>query len=105
MLVAPDADLLEEAAEEELLIRDPAEPDVWAFRSDVLRDVAYESLAKRERLRLHLVVADALSDRRTPTGTPEPSPSTWSRQLGRRPISPGRAIDRRSSRGRPRARG
>ena len=62
MLVAPDADLLEEAAEEELLIRDPAEPDVWAFRSDVLRDVAYESLAKRERLRLHLVVADALSD-------------------------------------------
>lgn len=62
MLVAPDADLLEEAAEEELLIRDPGEPDVWAFRSDVLRDVAYESLAKRERLRLHLVVADALSE-------------------------------------------
>ena len=62
MLVDPDAALLEEAAEEELLVRDPAEPGVWAFRSDVLRDVAYESLAKRERLRLHLVVAEALSD-------------------------------------------
>jgi class 3 adenylate cyclase/tetratricopeptide (TPR) repeat protein len=62
MLVHPDAALLEEAAEEELLVRDPAEPGVWAFRSDVLRDVAYESLAKRERLRLHLVVAEALSD-------------------------------------------
>src|SRR6266566_2034460 len=62
MVVDPDTTLLEEAAEEELLVRDPAEPGVWAFGSDVLRDVAYESLAKRERLRLHLVVADALSD-------------------------------------------
>ncbi len=61
MLVHPEAALLEEAAEEELLVRDPAQPGVWTFRSDVLRDVAYESLAKRERLRLHVVVADALS--------------------------------------------
>jgi len=62
MVVDPDSTLLEEAASEELLVRDPAEQGVWAFGSDVLRDVAYESLAKRERLRLHLIVADALSD-------------------------------------------
>ena len=34
---------------------------MWRFRSDVLRDVAYESLAKRERQRLHLKVAQELA--------------------------------------------
>ena len=34
---------------------------MWRFRSDVLRDVAYDSLAKRERERLHVRVADKLS--------------------------------------------
>jgi tetratricopeptide (TPR) repeat protein len=62
MVVAPDPASLAEAEDEELLIRDAAEPGVWGFHSDVLRDVAYESLAKRERQRLHLVVADALSE-------------------------------------------
>jgi class 3 adenylate cyclase/tetratricopeptide (TPR) repeat protein len=56
-----DRDALAEAEEDDLLIRDPTTPSVWGFRSDVLRDVAYESLAKRERQRLHLLVADALS--------------------------------------------
>jgi class 3 adenylate cyclase/tetratricopeptide (TPR) repeat protein len=61
IVATPDADTLAEAEDEELLLRDPSSPGVWAFRSDVLRDVAYESLAKRERQRLHLLVADALS--------------------------------------------
>jgi len=61
IVATPDADALSEAEDEELLTRDPSAPGVWAFRSDVLRDVAYESLAKRERQRLHLLVADALS--------------------------------------------
>jgi class 3 adenylate cyclase/tetratricopeptide (TPR) repeat protein len=61
-IVSPiDPDALVEAEDEELLIRDPSAPGVWGFHSDVLRDVAYESLAKRERQRLHLLVADALS--------------------------------------------
>ena len=45
---------------EELLVRDRDRPGVWRFRHEMLRDVAYESLAKRERLRLHLVLADEL---------------------------------------------
>ena len=61
IVVTPDHDALAEAEDEELLARDPSAPGVWAFRSDLLRDVAYESLAKRERQRLHLLVADALS--------------------------------------------
>ena len=36
--------------------------DAWRFRSEVLRDVAYESLAKRERQRLHLRLANRLSE-------------------------------------------
>ena len=34
---------------------------MWRFRSDVLRDVAYDSLAKRERQRLAPRVADGSS--------------------------------------------
>jgi class 3 adenylate cyclase/tetratricopeptide (TPR) repeat protein len=49
--------LLEEA---ELLVPDPDRPNVWRFRHEMLRDVAYESLPKRERERLHLAVADGL---------------------------------------------
>ena len=36
-------------------------PGVWRFGSDILRDVAYDSLAKRERQRLHLRVANKLA--------------------------------------------
>ena len=35
---------------------------MWRFGSDVLRDVAYDALAKRERQRLHLRVANKLSE-------------------------------------------
>lgn len=46
--------------EEELLVHDEERPAVWRFRHGLVRDVAYESLPKRERLRLHLLVADGL---------------------------------------------
>jgi tetratricopeptide (TPR) repeat protein len=56
----PDRTILESLEDAELLVRDPERPDVWRFRHAMLRDVAYESLPKRERLRLHLLVADGL---------------------------------------------
>jgi class 3 adenylate cyclase/tetratricopeptide (TPR) repeat protein len=62
LVVDPRKELLEEAEEDELLIPDGERPDVWRFGSDVLRDVAYDSLAKRERQRLHLRVANKLSE-------------------------------------------
>jgi tetratricopeptide (TPR) repeat protein len=62
MVTEPLKELLAEAEEHEILVRDPDRAGVWRFRSDVLRDVAYESLAKRERQRLHLRVANRLSD-------------------------------------------
>ena len=62
IIVDPSTALLEEAAEEELLIPDEDRPGLWRIRSDVLRDVAYESLAKRERQRLHLRVANKLAE-------------------------------------------
>lgn len=61
LIVEPRKELLEEAEENELLIRDEDRPDTWRFGSDVLRDVAYDSLAKRQRQRLHLRVANKLS--------------------------------------------
>src|SRR5207249_2646214 len=45
----------------ELLVRDQG-GEVWRFRHGVLRDVAYDSLTKRERQRLHLQVADGLAE-------------------------------------------
>jgi len=57
--VKPDA--LEALQEAELLTRDER-GEVWRFRHGVLRDVAYESLTKRERERLHLQVAEGLSE-------------------------------------------
>lgn len=62
LVVEPREAWLAEARDEELLLPDEDRPGVWRFRSDVLRDVAYESLAKRERQRLHLRVADRLSE-------------------------------------------
>jgi class 3 adenylate cyclase/tetratricopeptide (TPR) repeat protein len=62
LVVEPRTELLEEAEDEELLMPDDERPNVWRFRADVLREVAYESLAKRERQRLHLRVANRLSE-------------------------------------------
>jgi class 3 adenylate cyclase/tetratricopeptide (TPR) repeat protein len=60
LIADPRPELLAEAEDEELLLPDEAHEGVWRFRSDVLRDVAYDSLAKRERQRLHVRVADRL---------------------------------------------
>ena len=46
----------------EFLVPEAGRKDAWRFRSEVLRDVAYDSLAKRERQRLHLRVANRLSE-------------------------------------------
>ncbi len=60
LITDPDPALLAEAQGEELLLPDEDRKNVWRFRTDLLRDVAYDSLAKRERQRLHLRVADKL---------------------------------------------
>jgi class 3 adenylate cyclase/tetratricopeptide (TPR) repeat protein len=62
LIADPVPGLLEEAEDDELLLPDEEHEGVWRFRSDVIRDVAYDSLAKRERRRLHLRVADKLSE-------------------------------------------
>ena len=62
LVVEPRRELLDEAEDDELLVRDEDRPGVWRFGSDVLRDVAYDTLAKRERQRLHLRVANKLSE-------------------------------------------
>jgi class 3 adenylate cyclase/tetratricopeptide (TPR) repeat protein len=72
LIVDPRKDLLAEAEGNELLLPDQDRPGVWRFGSDVLRDVAYDSLAKRERQRLHLRVANKLSR----TSTQERYPRT-----------------------------
>jgi class 3 adenylate cyclase/tetratricopeptide (TPR) repeat protein len=61
--VAEDLEpLLRTLEDEELLVRDEHRPGVWRFRHGLVRDVAYESLPKRERRRLHLRIADALAE-------------------------------------------
>ena len=61
LVAEPNADALGQLEEEELLEHDGDRPDVWRFSHGMVRDVAYESLPKRERQRLHLLVADGLS--------------------------------------------
>lgn len=61
LIAEPDAEALSILEDEELLLREEERPDVWRFRHGLVRDVAYESLPKRERERLHLRVADELS--------------------------------------------
>ena len=60
LIADPTGEALGRLEEEELLERD-GDPDVWRFSHGMVRDVAYESLPKRERQRLHLLVADGLS--------------------------------------------
>jgi class 3 adenylate cyclase/tetratricopeptide (TPR) repeat protein len=61
LVADPGRDVLAELTDAEFLVPDEGR-DAWRFRSDVLRDVAYESLAKRERQRLHLRLANRLSE-------------------------------------------
>ena len=62
LVAEPRKDVMTELEDVEFLVPEPGRKDAWRFRSEVLRDVAYESLAKRERQRLHLRVANRLSE-------------------------------------------
>jgi class 3 adenylate cyclase/tetratricopeptide (TPR) repeat protein len=61
IVAEPDDKVLEVLEDEEFLVRDEDREGYWRFRHGLLRDVAYDSLPKRERLRLHLQVATKLS--------------------------------------------
>ena len=62
LITEPDEKVLAVLEDEELLVRDEHRPDVWHFRHGLVRDVAYESLPKRERQRLHVRVATKLAE-------------------------------------------
>jgi class 3 adenylate cyclase/tetratricopeptide (TPR) repeat protein len=62
LIAEPSKEVMDELEDEEILVRDPDRPTSWRFRHDLLRDVAYDSLAKRERQRLHLRLANKLSE-------------------------------------------
>jgi class 3 adenylate cyclase/tetratricopeptide (TPR) repeat protein len=62
IVAEPDDKVLELLEDEEFLVRDEDREGYWRFRHGLLRDVAYDSLPKRERLRLHLQVATKLSE-------------------------------------------
>jgi class 3 adenylate cyclase/tetratricopeptide (TPR) repeat protein len=61
LITEANQDILRDLEDEEFLVRDPERPGVWRFRHDTLRHVAYETLSKRDRLRLHLQLADGIS--------------------------------------------
>ncbi len=61
-IAEPDEELLALLEDEELLARDEKRPGTWRFRHGLVRDVAYESLPKHERQRLHLRIATKLSE-------------------------------------------
>ncbi|HYG72748.1 MAG TPA: adenylate/guanylate cyclase domain-containing protein, partial [Actinomycetota bacterium] len=61
LIAEPSPKVLELLEDEELLLRDDERSDTWRFRHGLVRDVAYESLPKRERQRLHLRVANELA--------------------------------------------
>jgi class 3 adenylate cyclase/tetratricopeptide (TPR) repeat protein len=55
-----DLEVLKKLEEEEVIVGDKERPGRWRFRHELLRDVAYETLAKRDRRRLHEQVAEGL---------------------------------------------
>jgi class 3 adenylate cyclase/tetratricopeptide (TPR) repeat protein len=61
-LVAPNAtqDDIRALEDEEIVVRDDRPRVRWRFRHHTVKDVAYASLPKRERLRLHLRIAEQL---------------------------------------------
>jgi class 3 adenylate cyclase/tetratricopeptide (TPR) repeat protein len=67
VLAPPDLDVLALLDDEELLERDEGRPDVWRFRHGMVRDVAYESLPKRERQRVaNKLIEDEVAAARYP---------------------------------------
>jgi class 3 adenylate cyclase/tetratricopeptide (TPR) repeat protein len=66
LVTEADPGLLETLESEELLVRDEDHRARWRFRHELLREVAYDSLPKRERRRLHEQVAAGI-DRMEPS--------------------------------------
>ncbi len=62
LVATPDEEVLAALEEAEVLVRDRRR-GLWRFRHDLLREVAYGSLPKRERQRLHLQLAEGLAAR------------------------------------------
>ena len=62
LITDPRPETLKALEESELIVRDRERDGSWRFRHDILRDVAYESLPKRERGRLHVLVAEGLEE-------------------------------------------
>jgi len=64
---------LRELEEAEILVRDEGSRTVarWRLRHSTVKDVAYASLPKRERVRLHQLIADGLIERGHPTWAAE----------------------------------
>ena len=62
VVAQPRDELIQTLEDAELLVRDHDRSGTWRFRHEMLREVAYESLPKRERRRLHLAVAEALTN-------------------------------------------
>jgi class 3 adenylate cyclase/tetratricopeptide (TPR) repeat protein len=60
LVTEPREGVLHTLQEAELLVRDPDRPGEWRFRHALLREVAYDSLPKRERERLHCLVVEGL---------------------------------------------
>ena len=62
LLTTVEADVLRTLEQEEMLVPDPDRPGRWRFRHELLREVAYESVTKRDRIRLHTTVAEGLEE-------------------------------------------
>jgi class 3 adenylate cyclase/tetratricopeptide (TPR) repeat protein len=69
VIAEPKEETLKAIEDAEIFVHDADRPGVWRFRHELLREVAYESLPKRERLRLHVLVADHL-EREDPARNP-----------------------------------
>jgi class 3 adenylate cyclase/tetratricopeptide (TPR) repeat protein len=62
LVTVASAEVLATLEDEELLVRDEDRSGRWRFRHELLREVAYDSLPKRERRRLHEGVAEGLDE-------------------------------------------
>src|SRR5687767_8295799 len=62
MVVDVSPEVLATLEDEELLVRDEEFRGRWRFRHELLREVAYDSLPKRARRRLHERVAEGLDE-------------------------------------------
>jgi class 3 adenylate cyclase/tetratricopeptide (TPR) repeat protein len=62
IVAEPEPQSLAELEDAEILTAE-GQPQRWRFRHRILHDVAYAAVSKRERLRLHLAVADGLAAR------------------------------------------